>query len=60
MAVLYIANAHATLPAGTDVVWFRSMLDFAVELAVPNSELTESARMFLTDVQKASGQSGTN
>jgi hypothetical protein len=36
---------------GTDIIWFRSMMDFAVELAVPNSGVSEIGRSFLTDVQ---------
>jgi hypothetical protein len=50
-AVHYIANTHAILPMGTDTVWFRSMIDFAVELAVPNSGLSDSGLAFLADVQ---------
>lgn len=50
-AVHYIADAHAIPPMGIDVIWFRSMLDFAVELAVPNSGLTDGGRAFLSDVQ---------
>jgi hypothetical protein len=50
-AVHYIADAHAIPPMGTDIIWFRSMMDFAVELAVPNSGVSEIGRSFLTDVQ---------
>jgi hypothetical protein len=49
-AVHYIADAHAIPPMSTDIIWFRSMMDFAVELAVPNSGISESGRMFLADV----------
>jgi hypothetical protein len=50
-AVHYIADAHAIPPMATDIIWFRSMIDFAVELAVPNSGLSDSGRAFLSDVQ---------
>jgi hypothetical protein len=50
-AVLYIADAHAIPPLATDVIWFRSMMDFAVELAVPNSGLSDNGFAFLADVR---------
>jgi hypothetical protein len=50
-AVHYIADAHAIPPMGTDTLWFRSMIDFAVELAVPNSGLSDEGRAFLADVR---------
>jgi hypothetical protein len=40
-AVHYIADAHPVPPMGTDIIWVRSMMDFAVELAVPNSGISE-------------------
>lgn len=50
-AVHYIADAHAIPPMGTDAVWFRSMIDFAVELAVPNSGVSDEGIAFLADVR---------
>lgn len=50
-AVHYIADAHAIPHMGTDIIWFRSMMDFAVELAVPNSGLSSEGAAFLADVQ---------
>jgi hypothetical protein len=50
-AVHYIGDAHAIPPMGTDIIWFRSMIDFAVELAVPNAGLSDEGRPFLADVQ---------
>jgi hypothetical protein len=50
-AVHYIANAHAIPPMGSDIIWFRSMMDFAVELAVPNSGLSNMGAAFLADVR---------
>jgi hypothetical protein len=50
-AVHFIADAHAIPPMGTDIIWFRNMLDFAVELAVPNAGLSNEAAAFLDDVR---------
>lgn len=50
-AVHYIGNAHAIPPFGTDVMWFRHMMTCAVELAVPNSGLSDEGLEFLADVR---------
>lgn len=50
-AVHYLVDAHAIPPMGSDISWFREMLTCLVELAVPNSGLTQQGAEFLGDVQ---------
>jgi hypothetical protein len=50
-AVHYLVDAHAIPPMSSDISWFREMLTCLVELAVPNSGLTQKGAEFLTDVQ---------
>lgn len=50
-AVHYLVDSHAIPPMGSDISWFREMLTCLVELAVPNSGLTQKSAEFLKDVQ---------
>lgn len=51
-AVRYIAHVHTMPPHGTDTAWFSNALSVLMELAVPNTGLTETAAMFLPNVQE--------
>lgn len=56
-AILYMAEAHAIPPMGTDIEWCRNMLSCLVELAVPNAVLSKEGSGFLVDVQVGITQS---
>lgn len=51
-AVRYIAYVHAIPPHGTDTGWFRDTLSALMEVAVPNTGLSEQAAQFLPCVQE--------
>lgn len=50
-AVQYIAHVHAIPPSGTDTEWFRQILSTLMEIAVPNTSLSESSARFLPCLQ---------
>lgn len=50
-AVEYIAHVHA-LPTGTDTQWFRNQLAALIEVAVPNTGLSEDAAKLLPHLQE--------
>lgn len=51
-AVRYIAAVHAIPPCGTDTEWFRNMLGAIMEIAVPNSGLSEEAAKLMPCLQE--------
>ncbi|GGC09149.1 hypothetical protein GCM10007205_17880 [Oxalicibacterium flavum] len=51
-AVQYIADVHAILPMGTDTAWFTTTLATLLELAVPNSAVTDEAAPLLPCIQQ--------
>lgn len=55
-AVRYIAEAHATPPMGTDVMWFRHMLSCIVELACPNTVVSRRAAVLFADLESGIAQ----
>ncbi|NPT44859.1 hypothetical protein GNZ12_26790 [Paraburkholderia sp. 1N] len=50
-AVEYIGHVHA-LPTGTDTEWFRHQLAALIEIAVPNTGLSEDAAKLLPHLQE--------
>ncbi|QYY33654.1 hypothetical protein K2O51_30880 (plasmid) [Cupriavidus pinatubonensis] len=54
-AVRYLANVHAIPVRGTDMRWISEMLECLIELAVPNSTVTDP--QFLHDLQAGIAQS---
>ncbi|WKB50555.1 hypothetical protein [Eleftheria terrae] len=56
-AVRYLADVHALPPMGTDVEWFREAMNVLIELAVPNTGLTNDAAKLLPHVQEGIAQS---
>jgi hypothetical protein len=51
-AVQYIAHVHAIPPSGTDTEWFRHTLSTLIEVAVPNTALSESSARLLPCLQE--------
>ncbi|CAJ0808125.1 hypothetical protein [Ralstonia holmesii] len=51
-AVQYIAHVHAIPPSGTDTEWFRLTLAALMEVAVPNTGLTDAAARLLPCLQE--------
>lgn len=50
-AVRYIAAVHAIPPYGTDTAWFQCKLSAILEIAVPNSWLSEESAKLLPCLQ---------
>lgn len=59
-AVRYMAHVHAIPPSGTDTRWFAEVLHVLMELAVPNTGLTEPSAAFLVNVQEGIRESLAN
>lgn len=54
-AINYLCETYAIPPLGTDTLWFRHSLGCLIELAVPNSGLSDAAKGFLADVRQGLG-----
>lgn len=48
---VYYLQVHAIPPRKTDVIWFKTMLDCVIEMAVPNSNLDDKQSEFLKDIR---------
>jgi len=48
--VRYLAEVHAIPPLEGNMEWFRTALDTLVELACPNSRVTEAQRIFFEEL----------
>lgn len=56
-AVRYLAQVHAIPPMGDDTQWFSNMLAAVLEIARPNTEVSEENTEFLRDMRQGIGQS---
>jgi len=48
---IHYLEVHAIPPMGTDIRWFKFMLNCVIEMAVPNSGLNSKQAEFLKDIQ---------
>jgi hypothetical protein len=56
-AVRYLAGAHAIPPLEGNMEWFRTALEVLVELACPNSGVSEAQRKFFEELERGIAES---